>query len=90
MSTSIKDHIPDCPLMTIAWMGSVSYAWGEPSIMEAFKRESGMEWVPPKNALERMIDEATGHEEAFIKAFLKWHNETIWGTDAEAGFTKKS
>jgi hypothetical protein len=28
-----------------------------------------------------MIDEATGVEADFFRAFAKWHNENIWGED---------
>jgi hypothetical protein len=30
-----------------------------------------------------MVDEAAGIPVEYLKAFAKWHNETIWGEEGE-------
>lgn len=66
--------------MMPAWLGSLSFAIGQEDMLAAFRAHTGMQWVPPRNGLDRMIDAATGNDgKVFVEAFIKWHNECVWG-----------
>jgi hypothetical protein len=65
--------------MAPAWASCMSWAISEADIRAAFEAETGHQYSPPKNGLERMIDEATGHGNAYVKAFVTWANENVWG-----------
>ncbi len=65
--------------MTDAWLGCVRWALGEPEIVEAFRGDTGMTWRPATTPIERSIDEATGADWAYLKAFIKWANVHVWG-----------
>lgn len=65
--------------MAPAWAGCLSWAIGEPEIRATFERETRMKFAAPKSGLDRMIDEATGHSSAYVKAFIEWANVNVWG-----------
>lgn len=65
--------------MTPMWLGSISWAIGDSETVEAFRKETGLQWNPAKTGIERMIDKATGADFEFIKAFVLWANINIWG-----------
>jgi hypothetical protein len=65
--------------MTAAWIGCMSWAIGVPEIVEAFRAETGLRWSPGVTGIERMIDEATGMDRAFIESFIRWANVEVWG-----------
>jgi hypothetical protein len=48
-------------------------------MVEAFRADTGMQWTPGRTPLERLIDEATGADTAFLEAFAAWMNREIWG-----------
>jgi hypothetical protein len=79
--TRIEDLRPvDTPeYMTPMWLACMSWAIGNPEIVEAFRNETGMRWAPGRSGLERMIDEATGMDRTFIEAFIRWANVEVWG-----------
>lgn len=62
-----------------AWIGCLSWALGEPKVVDAFRADTGINYSPPRSGIDRMIDEATGADKAFIMAFLKWFNANVWG-----------
>jgi hypothetical protein len=71
---------PDTPQhMAPAWASCMSWAMGRPEIRAAFERDSGMRWIAPANAIERAIDDATGHAEGYVRAFIAWANINVWG-----------
>jgi len=71
---------PDTPLyMYGAWVGALHHALGDENIVEGFRLETGMRWTPGKTAIERMIDEATGANEKFLRTFVEWFNARVWG-----------
>jgi len=80
---SIHDQImalaPTNDLMLAAWIGCVHYALGEPAIVAQYRLATGSNWLPPSSPIERMIDEATGAEGAFLVEFIKFVNKEIWG-----------
>ncbi len=77
----LNDLMPQDPVMAAAWVGSLRYVLSRDDILAAFRKQTGNNWKPAESAIDRMIDEATGVEVDFIRAFAKWHNEHIWGED---------
>lgn len=62
-----------------AWASALAWAAGEASIVEAFTEQTGMKIAVARSPLDRMIDDATGANEAVARRFVEWFNETIWG-----------
>lgn len=82
--TTIEKYMPTDPIMRFMWCGSIQFAIGEKKILDAFRKETGLAYSPPKSPLEKMIDDATGFNqqaEEFFVAFAKWHNANIWGEE---------
>lgn len=65
--------------MTPAWLGCVSFALGNSDVVAAFRAETGNAWTPGHSGLERMIDAATGADQAFMEQFIRWVNVNVWG-----------
>jgi len=71
--------------MTDAWLSCIHWAISEPEIVAAFRRDTGNRWKPPVCGIDRLVDDATGTDRAFIESFIKWANVNVWGPiDAEA------
>lgn len=62
-----------------AWASCMQWAIGNDDIRAAFDADTGNHYEAPKTALDRMVDDATGHGSAYIKAFVEWANEHVWG-----------
>jgi len=75
----IEDLAPACPLMRIAWIDALHWAMKDENCIDSFTHATGMKYSPPRNGFEAMIDDATGHSAAFVEAFVKWFNESVWG-----------
>lgn len=73
MPADTPDH------MAPAWASCVSWAIKQPEVMAAFRAETGNTWQPGRTPMERMVDEATGADAAFMEAFVRFVNERIWG-----------
>ena len=65
--------------MTDAWLSCIHWAIQEPEIVDAFRKDTGLNWRPGRTPLERMIDEATGMDRKFIVEFIRWSNVNVWG-----------
>ncbi|MBS0343805.1 MAG: hypothetical protein JSS56_25145 [Proteobacteria bacterium] len=65
--------------MTPAWLGCIHYALGNNEMLAAFRAETGNNWTPGRTGFDRMIDEATGAERAFLEQFIRWANVAVWG-----------
>ena len=63
-----------------AWASALRAAAGQPGPLEAFRKDTGCTYTPPRSGLDKMIDESTGAEEAFLDAFVTWFNEKVWGS----------
>lgn len=48
-------------------------------VVAAFRAETGNRWEPGKTGIDKMIDQATGADHQFIKAFIAWFNVAVWG-----------
>lgn len=38
-----------------------------------------MRYTPPRNVIEKMIDDSTKYGDDYIEAFIRWVNVNIWG-----------
>ncbi len=70
------------------WGGMISFLLGQDEVRQAFEAESGHQFaLPPRNALDRMIDEACGRNadavnQAAIGHFVRWATENYWGDES--------
>lgn len=78
---TLDEFMPKNPIMAGAWIGSLRYALTREDMMAAFRADTGNTWQPGKTTIDRMIDEATGADFDFLKAFAKWHNANVWGEE---------
>ena len=78
---------PDTPpYMAQAYFDCLVWAIRNPDILAAFRAETGNNWTPGKTPIERMVDDATGVGEDFVKQFIPWFNLNVWGSiDAPEG-----
>jgi hypothetical protein len=65
--------------MAPAWASCMRWALGNDDVRAAFESATAHRYVPPKNGLEQMIDEVSGQGTAYVKAFVLWANEHVWG-----------
>jgi hypothetical protein len=77
----ITTYLPDNPVMAYMWVGCLHWAIGYPDILAAFKADTGVSLTPARTPLDRMIDEATGADKAFIEAFVPWFHANVWGDE---------
>lgn len=77
----LEDFIPEPKFMRHAWAGCLSWAIGEPAIMEHFRQDRPDVIIPKSGGLEGMIDKAAGVDRVCVEAFILWFNENIWGND---------
>ena len=75
----LEPYLPKEAYLHPAWFGCLSWALGEPEIMDALCAETGNHWTLGRTGLDRAIDQATGAEREFFKAFAGWMNENLWG-----------
>src|SRR5947208_188021 len=78
----LEGLMPEDPIMAGAWVGSLRYALGRADVRAAFRADTGIARAPGKTPVDRMIDEATGADFAFVKAFARWHSQNIRGEEA--------
>jgi hypothetical protein len=76
---SLQADTPE--FMAPAYYGCLHWAVKHKGILAAFEEETGTKPPPPRTPIEKMVDTACGHDpnESFIRAFLQWFNENIWG-----------
>lgn len=65
--------------MMDAWIGCLHWAIGEPKILAAFEKDTGLCYRAPRNGLDAMIDESCGIKEKIVQRFVVWFNENVWG-----------
>ena len=65
--------------LTEAWLSCLRSISRSPGAIEAFVQDTGCTWTPGRSPLERMVDEATGHDRAAVEAFVRWVNVHVWG-----------
>lgn len=67
--------------MAPAYYGCLRWALTFDPILERFKSDTGKGLPAARSPIEKMVDQATGHDpyEDFFRAFVSWFNENIWG-----------
>ncbi len=78
-SATLESLGPENTMMLGAWLGAIHWGISDTHMLAAFKADTGLSYHPPKSAIERMIDESTGADGAFLIAFVRWFNEHHWG-----------
>ena len=74
--------IKDNPVMQIAFRDFVTFAYGEPEMIAAFKEHSGIDLkATSTSSINILIDKATGKMEADLTAFVDWLIEFHWGAE---------
>jgi hypothetical protein len=78
---------PDNPIMAGAWYAAVKWAASEKDALEAFEKATGIKpvFAETRSPIAKMIDHATGYEDASVTAFVDWFNEHVWGEDPFEG-----
>jgi hypothetical protein len=79
--TLIMKYLPDHPVMAMGWMGALHWAIGQTECLETFRADTGIAWTPGRTPIDRMIDDATGADHAFIEAFIPWFHANVWGQE---------
>jgi hypothetical protein len=78
----------DCLKLKTAWdghymlpdfMGCVYWALGDAKTLGAYRKATGDNWTPPKTPAEKMIDQATGADTAFLQRFSDWVEQNLFG-----------
>ena len=73
----ITKHLPDDLIMTPAWGDCLRWAVGEPEILAEFRADTGCDFTPRLTSIDRMIDEETGRERAFVEYYVARFNENV-------------
>jgi hypothetical protein len=69
-------------LNSIMWAGFLKFALSEPKMRKAFTDATGVAFLsPPKNAIEAMIDDASGARDDVIAKFVEWVTREHWGIE---------
>jgi len=69
--------------MAGAWAGLLSWAATVDKFVEEFKAETGYDLrdVLTSRGINKMIDEATGHDKAVVVAWADWVTRNLWGEE---------
>lgn len=62
-----------------AWCSCLQWAIGFDPIRKQFADDTGLSYSAPRSPMESMIDDACGVGDAYIRAFVPWFNENVWG-----------
>lgn len=79
--SQVEDLAPRNEIMQVLWVGALQFSISHKPTMQAFSEETGLHYTAPRNGLDRMIDEATGADSAFLLAFIRWFNVNVWGEE---------
>ena len=79
-------YIDGNPIMAGAFSAFINWLWSQAGAHEAHCADTG---TPPlsiaRNAIDDMIDEATGRSAAYAESFMRWAIETQWGVAGTEG-----
>ncbi len=50
-------------------------------MLAAFRADTRCNFTPGLAPIDRMIDEATGRNRAFVEQYVAWFNENVWGEE---------
>jgi len=67
--------------MAPAYYSCLQWAIGEVGILAAFSADTGKSFSPARTGMDKLIDDAIGFDpgEDFLRAFVPWFNEKVWG-----------
>lgn len=80
MSATLKTAYDNDPLMYGFFINCVRWALGSEMVLAEYRKQTGDKFQPAKNHIERMIDQATGNELAFMQRFSDWVEINLFGT----------
>lgn len=75
----LDDLMPTNELIQGMWVSFLGWALGSEDIVSRFREDTGNRYSPGRTTIERMVDQATGYEAAFLREFAQWLNKTHWG-----------
>ena len=75
------------PYMQGAWASCIMWASQQPELVKQFSEETG--YKPARTAIDRAIDDATGHSKGVSDRFIEWCNKNVWGPMSGPGDTTK-
>jgi len=64
------------------WAACLRWAVCSEAVQKDFEAATGIKYHGAGSPIEAMLDNATGHNpaEEYIKSFLPWFNEMVWGS----------
>jgi hypothetical protein len=73
--------------MAPAYFGCLRWALGFDPILDSFFEVTGISLSPARSGINKLVDDATGFDpnENFLRAFLPWFDEQVWGKMDEPG-----
>jgi hypothetical protein len=79
----LEPYMPQDAFMAASWSTCVQWALGHTPTLDRFTAATGINPPRPRTGIERMVDTACGYDGnlEFLKAFLPWFNENVWGTE---------
>jgi hypothetical protein len=63
----ITKYLPDDPILAQAWVDCLRWSVTEPEMLAAFRADTRCNFTPGLMTIDRMIDEATGRDRAFVE-----------------------
>jgi hypothetical protein len=75
------------------YIACLQWAISDDDVMRVFCADSGLRFTTftdfrSRSPLDKMIDEATGMYAEYVKKFVPWFNEHIWGEEPPKGALK--
>jgi hypothetical protein len=74
--------------MEPAFLACLHWALGDAEMMKAYRAETGDAWQPACTGIDRIIDEQTGAELAFLQRFSAWLANVIFGRPEDLDATE--
>ena len=77
----ITKYLPDDPILAQAWVDCLRWSVTETEMLAAFRADTRCNFTPGLVNIDRMIDEATRRDRAFVEQYVAWFNENVWGEE---------
>jgi len=78
----MDDDLRNMPIHVGMFVSALGHALGNEDMRAAYQAQTGKTpYQVPTNALEAMVDQATGADRAAIEDFARWFAKEIWGPD---------
>jgi hypothetical protein len=66
----ITTYLPDDPILAQVWFDCLRWSVTEPEMLAAFHVDTGCDSMSGLTPIDRVIDEATGNERAFVEQYV--------------------